>query len=245
MTGTPRERARASRRRTAVAFVLGVAATVIVAAGLPARLPGSGSPAAGLLTVILLAAPWVAFAVAWRAAGRAGRFGAGARGEDALARTLRRELGDEWTLYRNLRLPGRRADLDAVLTGPPGVVLLENKAYRGAFVLFDDDWYRAAGPDGRDLRPLRGSPTAQAARNGQRLAEYLAGCDRDLAAAPLHALVVLSSGRVREARRRPPVPVVPLPELPGYLQSLPRARRLDRKRRALLAEALDALHHEG
>ncbi|MDP9371836.1 MAG: NERD domain-containing protein, partial [Chloroflexota bacterium] len=218
---------------------------VIVAAGLPARLPGGAAPLGATLTAFLLAAPWVAFVIARRAAGRAARFGAGARGEDALARTLRRELDDEWTLYRNLRLPGRRADLDAVLTGPPGVVLLENKAYRGDFVLFGDDWYRAAGPDGRDLQPWRGSPTAQAARNGERLAEYLAGCDPDLAAAPLHAIVVLSSGRVREARRRPGVPVVPLPELPHYLKRLPRARRPGREHRAALAAALDALNDEG
>lgn len=244
-----RDQARVARLRAVGAFVLGVGATVLVATGggpLGAALVVGTPPRALAFGVaVLLVTPWIAFALAWRAAGRAARFGAGARGEDALERTLRRHLGDEWTLYRNLCLPGWRADLDGVLLGPPGLVLLENKAYRGEFVIFGDRWYQAAQSGGRDLRAWRGSPTAQAARNGQRLAEWLVRSDPSLAAVPIQAVVVLSSGRIREQHHPSLVPVVALADLGRYLTALPRARGLDRERRAALTKALDVLNDGG
>ena len=60
-----------------------------------------------------------------------------------------------------------------------------------------------------------------------------------------HALVVLSSGRLRESRRAPSVPVVPLDDLAAQLLALPSARRLDRRQWADLAVALDALNDAG
>lgn len=233
---------RAARLRAAVAFVAGVGTTVLAAGGGLGPVAGAAPPFGAIAAAALLVAPWLAFVVAWRAAGRAARFRAGAQGEDALEQVLSRRLGDEWTLYRNLRLPGAGGDLDAVLLGPPGLVLLENKAYRGEFVLFGDRWYRTAGRDGLDLRAWRGSPSAQAVRAGERLGDWLAVHDPDLARVPLHPLVVLSSGRVREERIASPVPVVSLARLPDHLAALPRARGLNRERRAVLAAALDTLN---
>lgn len=234
--------ARATRRRAAGAFVLGLGALTLAAALAPALLAGASAPVATGIVAILLLASAVAFLRAWRLGGVAARWRAGARGEDALEQTLQRYLGDEYTLYRNLRLPGRRGDLDGVLLGPPGLVLLENKAYGGEFVLFGDRWYRATGPGGRDLRAWHGSPTAQADRNRRHLAAWLARRDAALAATPLHAVVVLSSGRVRERHGAPSAPVVPLDELPDYLRRLPRARVLTREDWSALAAALDALN---
>jgi hypothetical protein len=45
----------------------------------------------------------------------------GQDGEDRVAESLSRHLDGQWTLFRNVRLPGRnKADLDMVLVGPPG-----------------------------------------------------------------------------------------------------------------------------
>ena len=235
-----RAQVRQARRRAALAVAIGAATVVLATAGLtrldpaaPAPLPAPAAAAIGgaLLTALLAAAG------ASRATRRAVRYRVGAAGEDALARVLGNGLGDEYTLYRNLR-PGVGGDLDAVLLGPAGLVLLEIKAYRGAFVLFGDRWYRAA-PDGGDLTPWRGSPTLQARRNADRLARWLAR--RELAATPLYPLVVLTSGHVREVRTRPRVPVVPLQQLVPYLHALPRARLPVEQWQALHA-ALDRLN---
>ena len=237
-----RAQVRQARRRAALAVAVGAAVIVMAAAGLtrldvatPAAPRALATPAAiggGLLAALVGAAG------ASRATRRAVRYRAGAAGEDALARVLGEGLGDDYTLYRNLR-PGVGGDLDAVLLGPAGLVVLEVKAYRGAFVLFGDRWYRAASPDGGDLTPWRGSPTLQARRNADRLALWLAL--RGLAATPLYPLVVLTSGHVREVRTRPRVPVVPLQQLVPYLHALPRARLPVEQWQALHA-ALDRLN---
>ena len=236
-----RAQVRQARRRAALAVAIGAASVVLATAGLTRLAPTAPAvppaPAAAVIGGALLAV-LLAAAGASRATRRAARYQVGASGEAGLARVLGDGLGDEYILYRNLR-PGVGGDLDAVLLGPAGLVLLEIKTYRGAFVLFGDRWYRAASPDGGDLTPWRGSPTLQARRNADRLARWLAR--RDLAATPLYPLVVLTSGHVREVRTRPRVPVVPLQQLVPYLHALPRARLPVEQWQALHA-ALDRLN---
>ncbi|HEX5503028.1 MAG TPA: nuclease-related domain-containing protein [Thermomicrobiales bacterium] len=234
-SGYLRAERRRARRRAALLVVYG--ALALGALLLPEVAKHLPPLAAALAAAVTLAATFVCFALAGRARRRARRFAAGERGEDALAAALARDLPDDYTLYRNLRLPGYRTDLDAVLLGPPGVVVLENKAYRGEFVLYHDRWYRADS-DG-DLRPWRSSPTRQAADNAARLAAWLA--QQRLDAVPVYPLVVLSSGVVREERRRPAAPVVPLAGAAPAILALPRARRLPRRARRACARALDAL----
>ncbi|HET8632058.1 MAG TPA: nuclease-related domain-containing protein [Thermomicrobiales bacterium] len=234
-SGYLRAERRRSRRRAALLVLLGALALgAVLLPGISTHLPPIAAAPAAAVTLV---AAWASFALAGRARRRARRFAAGERGEDALAAALARDLPDDYTLYRNLRLPGYRADLDAVLLGPPGVVVLENKAYRGEFVLYHDRWYRA-DPDG-DLRPWRASPTCQAADNAARLAAWL--MRQGLGGVPVHPLVVLSSGAVREERRRPATPVVPLTEAARAVMALPRARRPGRRDRRACARALDAL----
>lgn len=46
----------------------------------------------------------------------------GQDGEDRVVDVARQSLDGNWTLFRNVTLPGRnKADIDAVLIGPPGV----------------------------------------------------------------------------------------------------------------------------
>lgn len=239
-----RRQTRAARRRALGAGLATLLLLALVLVGMPALLAVAPPRFAVAATVTVLLLALAAAGVARRAVGRARRFRVGARGEDALQRALARGLGDDYTLYRNLRLPGRGGDIDALLLGPPGLVLLENKAYRGEFVLFGDRWYRAAAPGSRDLRAWADSPSAQAAGNAARLAGWLAGLGPDLAAIPIHPLVVLSSGRVREQRKRPSVPVVPLADLARQVRRLPRARGVSRRAWEGLAAALDEVNEE-
>lgn len=69
-----------------------------------------------------------AIVVVWPSS--AGRWAAGAAGERATARALEGVERDGWTVFADVRLDGRRWNLDHVLVGPPGVVVVETKQWR-------------------------------------------------------------------------------------------------------------------
>jgi len=69
-------------------------------------------------------------------------FRRGQLGESEVARLLRLGLGGDWTLFRNVKLPGSKVDIDMVLLGPPGVFALEVKAYTGGYRYVKQHFYR-------------------------------------------------------------------------------------------------------
>jgi len=95
----------------------------------------------------------------------------GQQGEDRVVDAIRSSLDAQWTLFRNVVLPGRnRADIDAVLVGPPGVWALEIKNLTGEYRNVGERWERRVGAD---WRPHAASPSNQAQRNAARLAQFL------------------------------------------------------------------------
>lgn len=60
---------------------------------------------------------------------RSGRWAAGAVGERATAVALRGIEAEGFTVWHDVRLRGRRWNLDCVLVGPPGVVIVETKQW--------------------------------------------------------------------------------------------------------------------
>ena len=60
----------------------------------------------------------------------AGRWAAGAAGERATARALAGVEREGWEVLADVRLPGRAWNLDHVLLGPAGVVVVETKQWR-------------------------------------------------------------------------------------------------------------------
>jgi Nuclease-related domain len=118
---------------------------------LPWRL--AGVVAAGAVAGMLAssAGPRVAGAAAAVAAGAVGwllRFRVsadtaawrrGARGERRTARALRLLLRAGWSVLHDVAVPGSRANADHLLIGPPGVFLVDSKAWHGHITL---------GPDG-------------------------------------------------------------------------------------------------
>jgi hypothetical protein len=69
-------------------------------------------------------------------------FRRGQLGESEAARLLRLGLGADWTLFRNVKLPGSNVDIDMVLLGPSGVFALEVKAYTGNYRYTKQRFYR-------------------------------------------------------------------------------------------------------
>ncbi len=60
---------------------------------------------------------------------------AGREGEDSVVERMQEKLDDNWTIFRNLVLPGAHGDADIVLVGPSEVWLIEVKAHKGNFRL--------------------------------------------------------------------------------------------------------------
>lgn len=144
--------------------------------------------AAGLAALVLLdqpAGPALAavavVAVLWPSA--AGRWAAGAAGERATARALAGVEGDGWTVLTDVRPPGQRWNLDHLLIGPAGVVVVETKQWR------------------RRVRTLRRHPRVFRERVGWQV-EAVA---RVLATDAVDGFLCVHGARVRRLRRSTPV----------------------------------------
>lgn len=98
-------------------------------------------------------------------------FRRGQLGEAHVAQQLRHGLGGDWTLFRNVQLPGTHFDIDMVLLGPPGIFALEVKAYTGNYRYHKQDFYRRTAVG---WRKLQHSPGKQARASSGLLHAYIA-----------------------------------------------------------------------
>ena len=98
------------------------------------------------------------------------------KGEEGEQRTLEiilQSLDGNWTLFHNLRLPGRnKADLDAVLVGPAGLWVLEVKNLTGEYRNTGEKWEYLHK---KRWIPYRNSPSRQAASDAARLGKIPEG----------------------------------------------------------------------
>jgi hypothetical protein len=63
----------------------------------------------------------------------------GAEGEQATADALKLLPRDAWTVFHDVRWPGRRyANVDHVVVGPPGVFVIDSKNWSGSVTVRDD-----------------------------------------------------------------------------------------------------------
>ena len=94
----------------------------------------------------------------------------GEEGENKAVEIMGQALDGNWSLFRNVVLPGRRkTDLDAVLVGPAGVWVLEVKTFTGTYRNIGEQWeYRI----GNRWNLYKKSPSRQAKNNAVRLSEF-------------------------------------------------------------------------
>ena len=124
------------------------------------------------------------------------RWHRGTEGEDAVLQTLR-GLPDAYTVVANFVPPGtRQGDLDLLVLGPAGVLVVEVKSYTGRYACHGDAWFsvRAGGV----RRPLKSSVSRQLKRAGKSVAHYLADCDVQV---PLHTAAVFRAWSVIPSSR--------------------------------------------
>jgi hypothetical protein len=186
--------------------------------GLLVRLAGTGT--AGLLAGLLVGRLAAALAIAvtgWllrpRLSSDTLAWRRGAAGERATARRLRRLRRRGWALLHDVAVPGSSANLDHLLIGPGGVVLVDSKHYRGRIHVSGDGllWV------GR--HPL--GDTIQTVLWEARCATRALGVG--VPGIGVRAVVCVHRGQVPYGRLEGPVPILTPAALLGWLRGLPPA----------------------
>jgi len=146
------------------------------------------------------------------------RYFQGEWGEGSVSRFLSRILDDRYTLIRNLQIAKSQPDLDAVLVGPSGVLVMEIKNYSPKYS------YRCEGSDwfwrkpGKRYRRKEESPTKQAIINTSYLKTYLSHHGiRDI---PIETVVVITNPKAKFYVKKPHRPIFHPKELGEHIQSL-------------------------
>ena len=145
------------------------------------------------------------------------RYCRGTEGEDVILNTLR-GLPEEYSAVANFVAPGtRQGDMDLLVLGPAGLLVLEIKSYTGHYACHGDSWF-AVHADGV-RQPLRSSVSRQLKRARKSVAHYLVDCDLSV---PVHAAAVFRPG-VHLNLTHPTVPIVMQEALQDYILNLPPA----------------------
>ncbi len=112
-------------------------AGVLAAGGLAGILTHSAGPQlAG--PAAALAAAVVGWRLRFRVSAETAAWRRGARGERRTARQLRKLVRAGWTVLHDLAIPQSRANGDHLLIGPPGVFLVDSKAWHGHITMSVD-----------------------------------------------------------------------------------------------------------
>lgn len=160
----------------------------------------------------------------------------GQEGEDRVVEVMRQNLDGNWTLFRNVTLPGRnKADIDAVLVGPPGVWALEVKTFTGEYRNIGEHWeYRTGNRWGL----LKSSPSHQANDNAIRLGNFFKA---DGIKQWVTAAVVWANRESPLAVENPMVAVWTLDRLPEELGNIWQGQETEEAIRTRIVEKLTML----
>ena len=178
----------ASRRRARDAVVMIGLGLLPAATFVLTRYGASGIEAVGIAVFAAL------LLLGWRRGAAAadeydaGAWLVGARGEERTAAVVEKAVDRASIVFHDVRPPGRRENIDHLVIGRAGVLLIESKRWSGTVVV------------GRTVR-VNGRPRREVADQLRRLREITS---RELAAAPVEAFVCIHGARVRPAwfRRR-------------------------------------------
>ena len=208
---------------TAGAFgIVGVVAALLVLL-VPSAEARSGS-GLGLVAAVAGLAIGIALALAWRAV--TGRRPSPA--DDDLERLLGPLFDDSYVLVASPRLPGRSADLAALLVGPSGVRALVARAWDGHYRVSGKRWeYDTHSRRGWIV--CRTNPTWDATSVREAVVRWARdeGLEANL---PIEAAVVFPRRSSQIVLEEPTIEVVTRDNAPWWAARIARAQRLDAAR---------------
>jgi len=137
---------------------------------------------------------------------------AGIKGERAVTEALQ-ELDDSYYLIDDIRLPGRRGNIDHILLSPKGVFCLETKNWTGDIRCNGDEWSKRGK---RRIYPVD-SVSKQACKNASDLGEIIR--KRLNIGVPITPICVFTNASARLKLTRPTLPVLRVTELSQYIRN--------------------------
>lgn len=162
----------------------------------------------------------------------------GQEGEDQVVEVMRQNLDGNWALFRNVTLPGRnKADIDAILVGPPGVYALEIKTFTGEYRNIGEHWEVGA----ENWKLLKSSPSRQAQDNAVRLSNFFKADGLKQWVTPA---VVWANRESPVSVENPMVAVWTLDRLPEELGNIWQDQAMQESTQARIVEKLKALCQE-
>ena len=184
------------------------------------------NPYVGLLTGL------AAGSMAGPAMDRLRRVRAGRLGETSVTAVLGR-LPDDYFLVNDVLVPGHRGNVDHVLIGPCGVMVIETKRWAGRIRVCRDRWSVSGFP--------RASVTRQVTAAAMGVKDFLVRAHPELAGSLLRwvdATVVFTHPLCRLEVDRPFHPVVRFSQLLDLVEAKPRRARYTAAVGEMLAAAL-------
>lgn len=164
---------------------------------------------------------------------RLARVGRGIEGEAVVTEVLGR-LPEGYFLVNDVLLPGRRGNVDHVLIGPCGVIVIETKRYSGVIACRRERWF----VNGRPIRSL----TRQVADAAMSVKQFLTEACPALRLTALHRVerIIVFADPLCRLEVDPPrnTLVVRASELLGIVLEKGRQRVLQPAMAALLAQTL-------
>ena len=160
---------------------------------------------------------------------RKGRLG------ERLVTNLLRQLPDTYHLVNDVVVPGSGGNIDHVVIGPCGVVVIETKRLAGKIRCDGDRWY----VNGR----LRGSISAQANRGAAALRKFLADRHPEIPSRFVRSITVFTHPLCRLQIHWARATVVRYSELLHVLLEMSHQRRIPSELAQRLAETLAQSQH--
>jgi hypothetical protein len=163
-------------------------------------------------------------------------FRLGEEGEERTVQMIVQALDGNWSLFRNVTLPGRnKGDLDIVLVGPPGVWVLEVKNLRGQYRNIGETWeYR----HGKNWKTASANPGRQAKGNAGRLGSFL---QADHIKTWVNPTVVWANEESPLHVENPSAAVWMFNRLPDELGNIWQSEKLTKEERSKIVEKLNKL----
>jgi hypothetical protein len=141
----------------------------------------------------------------------------GKEGENKVLQILNESLDDNFTYITNYVIPNTRiGDIDGLLIGPKGIVILEIKNYAGIFRISGEDMYRKLKGD--VYRLYKKNPFEQIKKQKEYLDKFLHEKGIDVKITPI---VVLVYGKINAITGPTKVLITEANQLPNYIFELP------------------------
>jgi hypothetical protein len=134
----------------------------------------------------------------------------GKRGEEAVSEALK-SLPNDYVLLNDLMLPNGRGNVDHLVIGPNGLLVIETKNYSGYVKCWADDWY----VNGRKVSSL----SKQAKGNAIAIKNTLEAIftEHRTRLPYVHALLCFVNSRSRLKLGKPTIPVLRCSELARFI----------------------------